>query len=112
MRLIIEIGYDKLLLAEDADTSAFLKAIAGATCVETKSHTYPKPDTYFPKPDAFRVVPMFVPDNLLVPEEQAAAETAEELKARNLELSRESQETKATLKALEAKVAELIGGVK
>ena len=77
MRLMIEIGYQKLLLPEDADTHAVLHALAGAVKVEEKRGNYSDPARYVVEGPQEGTAAKFIPDSLLIDDENADAEASE-----------------------------------
>lgn len=111
MRLLLEIGYVKLLLQEFADVGVILRALAEATPVEEADGktNWSDPAKYVPKKKVTLDVPKFICNEQLIDEEKATEMSIEALKEQNATLSKERREAKEKLSALEKKVKSLTG---
>ena len=111
MRLLLTIGYTKLLLPADANTDAILRALAGAVIVEEKPTDYSEPNKYAVdrESSAGPEAPEFIQDSQIINEDEAVAMDIGELKKVNSRLYRERDEVKSKLEELEKKVATLTG---
>ena len=109
MRLLIEVGYEKLLLLESANVAAVLEALAAATVVEQKNQSnYSDPPIYAAKQkgSGFQA-PTFISHEQLIDEDEAAEIDIETLRKRNATLQTEAMKAVRKLEALEKKVSEL-----
>jgi hypothetical protein len=110
MRLLIEIGYTKLLLAEGADTGAFFKMLSEATPVEEKDTKFSEPNKYAVKCGASDLsFPQFITDSQLIDEEEAAELDIDQLTKKSDRDRQERNAAVAKLAELEKKVAALTG---
>jgi len=70
MRMVIEVGFQKILLHESADTNAILQAFAGAIPVELKSEEYGKPCKYLVKKECLDFPsPVFITESQVITED-------------------------------------------
>jgi len=111
MRLLLEIGHEKMLLQESADVGAILRALADATPVEEADGktNWSDPVKYVPKKGTTLDVPKFICDTQLINEEKVTEMSIEALKEQNATLSKERREIKEKLSALEKKIKSLTG---
>ena len=105
MRLLLEIGYEKLLLPESANAAAILEALSQAVSVKEKREDYSQPARYALEGKLFSFqAPMFISEAQILDEDEAAEINIETLKKRNIALQQEASNATKELKALKQKV--------
>ena len=111
MRLLLNIGYEKILLPADTNTDAIFRALAGAVILEEKPTDYSEPNKYAIKRTSSKLEsPEFIDESQLVDDEEAAEMDIGELKQLNERYRKEGNEAREKLRELEEKVAILTGG--
>jgi hypothetical protein len=110
MQLLLEIGYEKLLLPESANVAAVLDALSLATPVESKHGDYLEPVRYVPKAKLqCPLSPTYVLNNQVISEEVGVELDIKALEKRNADLYTENGTLAKELKELKEKVATLTG---
>lgn len=107
MRLLIEVGYTKLLLPETADGKALLEALGSSVSVkeEYKDGNYSGPPMYVPDKTSPIIAAKYVKVDDIVTEEEADAERVKKLEKQFRSASDSSTKMKAEIKDLKYEIA-------
>jgi len=109
MRLLLTIAYQNLLLPEDADTDAILRALSGSVYVKEERASYSEPAVYVKENANVDFAPRFVSDECVQETGALASGVIETLKKKNSALHKEKHEVQQKLAELEKKVSALVG---